>query len=125
MRPNTDRDSNDFLLERHGDALIVTPTGSIENLQWSAVEQAAELVLGPLDSHRAPLVVFDLGHLQIFGSVFLALLLRCQKLVRTHGGEMVLCCLTPAARQLLQLTRVDSLWAIYETRPEALEALGS
>jgi len=125
MHPKPAADTNDFLLERHGDALIITPTGSIESLQWSAVEQAADLVLGPLDEHRAPLVVFDLGHLQIFGSVFLALLLRCQKLIRSHGGEMVLCCVAPSARQLLHLTRVDTLWAIYPTRAEALEALGA
>jgi anti-sigma B factor antagonist len=119
------QDPSDFVLERHGDTLVVAPSGSVETLQWSAVEQAADLVLGPLGEHRAPLVVFDLFHLQIFGSVFLALLLRCHKLVRSHGGELVLCNVNPAARGLLQLTALDTLWAIYDTRDQALEAIGA
>lgn len=118
-------DASDFLLERHGDALVVAPSGSVESLQWNAVEQAADLVLGPLGEYRAPLVVFDLFALQIFGSVFLALLLRCHKLVRSHGGELVLCNVSPSARELLHLTALDTLWAIYDTREQALEAIGA
>jgi anti-anti-sigma factor len=118
-------DANDFLIERHGDALVVIPAGSIESLQWTAVEQAAELVLDPLRHERGPLVVFDLHQLNYFGSVFLALLLRCHKLVKSRSGEMAIACPSPAAQELLSLTALDTLWPIYDTRQAALEALGA
>jgi anti-anti-sigma factor len=116
---------NDFVIEWHGGVLVVVPAGSIESLQWTAVEQAAELVLSPLREQRVPMVVFDLSRLKYFGSVFLALLLRCHKLVKQHGGELVLCGPSAASRELLQLTALDTLWAIYDTREEALEAIGA
>lgn len=118
-------DQNHFVLEWHGDAVVVAPSGSAESLQWSAVEQAAELVLAPIRQQKVPLVVFDLSHLNYFGSVFMSLLLRCHKLVRSSGGELVLCCVSEAARELLRITALDTLWAIYDTREEALEAIGA
>jgi len=115
----------DFLIEWHGDALVVSPSGSVESLQWTAVEEAANLVLKPLQDQQAPLVVFDLRELQYFGSVFLALMLRCHKLVRSHGGELVIANPSENSRELLRLTALDTLWAIYDTREEALEAIGA
>jgi anti-sigma B factor antagonist len=118
-------DVNDFRIEWHADALVIAPTGSVESLQWAAVEQAADITLAPLRSQQAPLVVFDLSDLNYFGSVFLALLLRCHKLVRSHGGELVIAAPSEASRELLRLTALDTLWAIYDTREEALEAIGA
>jgi anti-anti-sigma factor len=118
-------DVNDFVVEWHGDAVVVAPSGNVESLQWHAVEQAAELVLAPIRQQNVPLVVFDLGQLNYFGSVFMALLLRCHKLVRSHGGELVLCRVSESARELLRITALDTLWAIYDTREEALEAIGA
>jgi anti-anti-sigma factor len=118
-------DVNDFRIEKHGEALVIAPRGSVESLQWAAVEEAAEVTLAPLRHQQAPLVVFDLSELNYFGSVFLALLLRCHKLVRSQGGELVIASPSPASRELLRLTALDTLWAIYDTRHEALEAIGA
>ena len=118
-------DREDFELEWHGDAVVVVPASNVESMSWDVVEQAASLVLAPLARQKVPLVVFDLGQVSYFGSVFLALLLRCHKLVRQKGGELVLCGASQLARELLQITNLDTLWAIYDTREEALEAVGA
>jgi anti-anti-sigma factor len=115
----------DFELEWHGDAVVVVPGSNVESMSWDVVEQAATLVLAPLARQKVPLVVFDLAQVSYFGSVFLALLLRCHKLVRQKGGELVLCGASQLARELLQITNLDTLWAIYDTREEALEAVGA
>ena len=114
-----------FQLEWSGDALIVIPAGNIESLNWEYVEQAAELVLVPLRQQAAPLVIFELTHAPYFGSVFLALLLRCHKLVKLKGGELVLCCVSRLGQDLFRATSLDTLWAVYETREQALEAIGA
>ena len=62
------------------------------------------------------MVVFDLSDVAYFGSVFLALLLRCHKFVKSRGGELVLCGASELARELLRVTSLDTLWAIYDTR---------
>lgn len=116
---------DDFNLEWHGDALVVCPSGSVESMDWVLIDQAAQIVMSPIRSQKVPLVVFDLSQVNYFGSVFLALLLRCHKLVKSKGGEIVLSGATSMARELLQLTSLDTLWAIYDTREDALEAVGA
>ena len=100
------------------------PASDIENLKWDLIEQAAEVVMSPMREQEVPMVIFDLSEVSYFGSVFLALLLRCHKLVKTRGGELVLCGASELAVELLRITALDTLWAIYDTREEALEAVG-
>jgi anti-anti-sigma factor len=114
-----------FRIERHGDVMIVCPGQDVETLRWDLIEQAAELVLEPIRQQPAPLVLIDLGEVSYFGSVFLSLLLRCWKQVSSTGGTMVLCGVSPRARELLRVTALDTLWAIYDTRREAIEVLES
>ncbi len=119
-------DDGDLLqLSWHGDALVVAPSGTIEAVDWVYIDQAAQVVLEPIRGQEVPLVVFDLEQVTYFGSVFLALLLRCQKLVKSKGGEMVLCSLTAPAQELLQITGLDMVWAIYDNRADALSAIGA
>ena len=114
-----------FRIERHGDVAIIIPASEVESLQWELVEQATELVLAPISEMDTPLVIVDLSEVEFFGSVFLSLLLRTWKSVFQHGGTMVLCGVSDRARELLKLTALDTLWAIYETREEAMEILAT
>lgn len=114
---------DDFQLEWHGDAVVIIPASNVESMNWDLIEQAADLVMSPLANQDVPLVVVDLSEVGYFGSVFLALLLKCHKQIKSRGGEMVLCGASPMARELLQITALDTLWAIYDSREQALEAL--
>lgn len=116
---------NDFQLEWHNNVVVITPAGNIEHMSWDLIEQAAEIVMGPIQEQEVPMAVVDLSNVSYFGSVFLALLLRCHKLVRSRGGELVLCGASKLALELLRITALDTLWAIYDAREEAIEALAS
>jgi anti-anti-sigma factor len=112
-----------FELQWHGNTVVITPSNNIEHLKWDLIEPAASIVMSPLHDVSVPMVIFDLSHVTYFGSVFLALLLRCHKLVKSRGGELVLCGASPLAADLLRITALDTLWAIYPTKEEALDAL--
>lgn len=116
---------DDFRLEWHGNTVLIRPATNIEDMQWDLIEQAADIVMEPLKEQEVPMVVVDLSDVSYFGSVFLALLLRCHKFVRNAGGEMVLCGASPTAAELLRITALDTIWAIYDTREEALDAVMS
>lgn len=116
-------DQEDFRLEWHGDIVVVTPASNIESMNWDLIEQAADLIMAPLREQAVPLVIIDLSEVGYFGSVFLALLLRCHKFVKSRGGELVLCGASKMAIELLRITALDTLWAIYETREQAMDAL--
>lgn len=114
---------NDFQLSFHGNAVVITPAANVESMKWDLIEPSADIVMTPLQELDPPMVVFDLGDVTYFGSVFLALLLRCHKHVKSRGGELVLCGASRMALELLRVTALDTLWAIYDTREEALDAL--
>ncbi|MFN5298478.1 MAG: STAS domain-containing protein [Planctomycetaceae bacterium] len=112
-----------FQLEWHGNCVVVIPSANIEHLSWDVIDGAAQIVMQPLEKTKAPTMVFDLSHVGYFGSIFLALLLRCHKRLKERGGELVVCAPTQMARHLLSVTALDTLWPIYETRDEALADL--
>ena len=114
----------DFKLEWHGNVVLITPASDVESMRWDLIEQAAEIVMTPIREQDVPMVVFDLSDVSYFGSVFLALLLRCHKFVKSQGGELVLSGASKMASELLRVTALDTLWAIYDTKEEAIEALG-
>jgi anti-anti-sigma factor len=97
----------------------------LESLRWDLIEHAAELVIAPIQALTAPLVVVSLDRVSYFGSAFLSLLLRLWKHVSTTGGMMVLSGATPRARELLRVTNLDTLWAIYDSERDAIAALES
>ncbi len=114
-----------FGISFHGDVALLTPSGAVEKLPWEFMESAADAVLPPLLRREPPMIVVDLSELDYCGSIFLSLLLRIERGVRRRHGAMAICCAGPQARELLRITNLDTLWAIYETREEAVEALES
>ncbi len=112
-----------FTLERHGDLTIITATEALERMDFDFEEQVADMILKPLRRQENPLIVFDLSHADNFGSMFLALLIRCWKLALSQGGTMALSGVTERARELLRVTALDTVWPIYDSRREAIEAL--
>lgn len=119
----TAQPANDFRIEWHGDIVVVIPAANVEAMRWDLIEHAAGIVMQPIRQMKVPMVVFDLSDVSFFGSVFLSLLLRCHKLVKERGGELVLCGASPMARELLSVTSLDTLWALYDSRAEALSTL--
>jgi anti-anti-sigma factor len=110
-------------IERHGDIAVITPSSEVEKMPENLMEQAAQMVLAPLKDDPPAGLIFDLSEVDYVGSVFLSFLLRCHKRVKEHGSEVVVAGASPRARELLHMTALDTLWALYETREKAIEAL--
>jgi anti-sigma B factor antagonist len=112
-----------FTIERRGDLTIITATEALERMDFDLEEQVADMILEPLRRQENPLIVFDLSQADNFGSMFLALLIRCWKLALSQGGTMALSGVTERARELLRVTALDTVWPIYDSKREAIDAL--
>jgi anti-anti-sigma factor len=112
-----------FLYERHGDIAVIIPSPEVEKLPDNLMEQAARMVLAPLRSDPPGGLIFDLSHVDYFGSVFLSFLLRCHKRAKEAGSEVVVAGASQRARELLHMTALDTLWPLYANRAEAMAAL--
>lgn len=120
---NTPNAQDAFTIEIHGELTVITATPALETLEFTLEEQAAALIMEPLRHQENPLVIFDLSQVDYFGSMFLALLLRCWKLVQARGGMMALSGVSARARELLRMTSLDIVWPLYANRREAMDAL--
>jgi anti-anti-sigma factor len=112
-----------FQLKRHGDAAVIVPSPEVEQLPENVILTAAQLILAPLKDDPPSNLIVDLSGVRYFGSAFITFLLRCHLLVKQRGSELVLAGVSPRIRELLRTTALDTLWALYETRQEALDAL--
>jgi anti-sigma B factor antagonist len=112
-----------FTFERHGELTVISATRALERIEYDLEEQVAEMILKPLRRQENPLIIFDLSEVDNFGSMFLALLIRCWKLALSRGGTMALSGVTDRTRELLRVTALDMVWPIYQTKREAIEAL--
>ena len=102
---------------------MISPVGDINSLSGELLEEAADMMTELIEGHESPMLVIDLSEVPSCSSVFMSFLLRCHKSVKTRGGEMVLCAATKMMLELLSLTRLDTVWAVYQTRAEALDAV--
>jgi anti-anti-sigma factor len=112
-----------FTVEPRGDIAIIIPSPEVENLPEALIDQAAQLVLAPLKENPPAGLIVDLTGVNFVGSVFISFLLRCHILIKKQGSELVLAGVSDRIRELLRLTALDTLWALYDTRAEAVAAL--
>jgi anti-anti-sigma factor len=112
-----------FTIERRGELTVISATEELEHIEFGLEETVSELILKPLQRQAEPQVVFDLSRVTFFGSVFLALLIRCWKLALSQGGTMALAGVNERSRELLRITALDMVWPIYQSKREAIEAL--
>jgi anti-anti-sigma factor len=110
-------------IERHGDIAVIIPSPQIEQMSNDQIEPISRVVGDALKSDPPTGLIFDLSRVSYVGSLFLSFLLRCHKPVKERGGEVVIAGATEKARELLHLTALDTLWALYNTRAEAVAAL--
>ena len=115
--------SDVFRVELTGGTIVISPAGDINSLSAELLEEAAEMMTELIETHESPMLVIDLSGVPSCSSVFMSFLLRCHKAVKSRGGEMVLSGASQMLRELLSLTRLDTVWAVYQTRAQALDAV--
>lgn len=121
-RPPT-RSADVFSIERHSGVTVVVASAALESLDPSLEQQITELLVNVLRDAREPLVIFDLSDVGYFGSMFIAVLLRCWKHTTSRGGTMALAGVSPQVKDLLHVTSLDIVWPLYPDRRSALDAL--
>lgn len=68
--------------------------------------------------------LIDLARTDYMGSAVLGLLVNLRSKVRSRGGEMVLCCLSPRLQEIFRIGALERLFRIAPTQDAALQMLG-
>jgi anti-anti-sigma factor len=112
-----------FQVKRHGDIAVIIPSPEVEQLAESLMQPAAQMLLAPFKDEPPSHLVVDLSAVRYFGSAFITFLLRCHLLAKQRGSELILAGVNSRIRELLKTTALDTIWALYETRQEAMDAI--
>ncbi len=91
-----------------------------DSLHERVLEEFGEVLLVEASHADPPRLVLDFSQTHLVGSRFIELLIQAWKRLRQRSGTMALCCVQPFCSEVLQTTRLDSIWPIYATRDEAI-----
>ena len=94
-----------------------------DNLNEEQLATASDRLLNLAKTIDPPQLVFDLSRTRFFASGFLGVIFRVWNRMSVRGGSVAMCCASGVCSEVLKVTNVEKLWGIYETQPEALEAL--
>jgi len=111
-------------ITREQGVTVIALGSEYENLNEAEIESLKGTLLDAALQADPPVVLLDLSNLKIFGSSFIEALFRMWNHVNSRpGGQMSLCGLTSYCKEVVEITHLDQLWSIFETREEALRNL--
>lgn len=115
-----------FEVKIEGDTLIVISLGSAGSLV-AGEEMGLELadLLEQIEHSEIRYAVVDLEQSPYFGTSMLQVMAAVWKRVRARGGKMAVCNVSDTGREILHVTKFDTLWPLCSSQQEALEAVSS
>jgi anti-anti-sigma factor len=109
--------------ETDGKILVVIPQGDCSSLEAAVLDAELQEILTEVSAHEITGVVIDLERAPFFGSTMLGGLIRLWREMAELKGRLVLCNVSPAEQDILNATRLDSVWQIHASRTAAVAAL--
>lgn len=107
-----------------GGVTVVSLTApEFENIDERNIDQARSALLELAQATTPPLLVLDLSATKFFGSSFIEALFRTANRMKSRGGKFALSGLGPYCMEVIQITRLDSLWPVTKTSQEAVAKL--
>ena len=114
-----------FHVEPSDKTLVISAVSSINMLFDDEVRDECDFLIDQLSQHNATNLVIDLGSVDQFGSVMLELMVILWKHIKTGTGKFVVCNVPAVGKEVLQTTKLDTLWTILPSREEALTFVNS
>jgi anti-sigma B factor antagonist len=100
-------------------AIVLKVSGRMDAENAGEFDKACELWISQGSKH----LIADLADLQYVSSMGLRSFLAAAQRLKSVSGSLMICGLRGLPRQVFEMTKLDSLFPIYETAPQALAAL--
>jgi len=92
---------------------VITETLETDNVA------AFRAAISPLLDKSAHFII-DLSDVEFMDSTGLGSMLSCLRIVKSKGGSLRICSLTPEVEQLFEMVMMDRVFEIFKTQEEAL-----
>jgi anti-sigma B factor antagonist len=110
-------------MDRAGDSLVVAPLFTFASFTEADIADEWRAVQDELDAPGIKNVVVDLGEIPYFGSTVLEWMVQMWKRAKAKGGTLATCNCSQVGKEVLHAARFDTLWQIFDSRDQAIEAL--
>src|SRR5450631_4451204 len=110
-------------IEYQGETVVFTPTKNL--VEFEELELVAKEAVEVLSDPSINNLVIDFYKTDYFGSTTLGLFVRLWKTMEGRNGSMVFCSLSERQLEVLNVTKLDTLWPICESREQAMKAVGN
>lgn len=108
--------------DRRAETAVICLDRSYRSAESGMLERLDQRLQAALDDSTAG-VLLDFGHNSQIGCGFLNVLLQCYRRTTETDRRFALCGLKPLPTKVLEVTRLNSLWEVFQTRREAIEAM--
>ncbi len=112
-----------FEVDRDGEVLIVSVAENVGSFADAEVLIEVRQILKQLAGQDVRGIVVDLRQAAYFGSSMLEALRELWNHVHHQGGKLALCNVSDVGRDILEVSRFNTLWPILDSRDEALKAV--
>lgn len=112
-------------IERIGRTMVVTPADNLGELEFAEFGRETQAALDQYERSEAQHLIVDLHNADFIGSSTIGWLLQLRRPVASRQGKMLLCGVSPTAREVLDVTHLADHWPIYVSREEAIAAISA
>ena len=109
----------ELTVDKQNQVSIVTASGKLDAAGAPTLEARCKALI----QEGAKRLLLDMATVEYISSAGLRSLLVLAKAVKSAGGAMVLCCLTPAVREVMTISGFDNILSLAADRPAALNLL--
>lgn len=110
-------------ISQYQNVTVVELDKAYDALDTEGMQKLDTLLLDKVATAEPPQIVFDMSRTEYIGSRFIELLVRTWRQLRERDGQMALCGLSPFCKDVIHTTRLESVWALHDSRDEAVNAL--
>jgi anti-anti-sigma factor len=111
-----------FEIEQIGATVVVAPRRNVTNLADDDVKNEMAGLLEQIVSSNIHGIVFDFGQVDYCGSCMLEAMRRLWKSLPADKAKLFVCGVNPVVRDILRVTRFDTIWPIHPNREAAIRA---
>jgi anti-anti-sigma factor len=112
-----------FAIERAGETIVLVPQADLSAFAFQQLDAEASEILEVFDRTANLSVAIDCRHTDFFDSAALGFFLKLWQRVRRLNGRMAFYNVSDHEKDILHVTKTDSLWPVCDSKSEALELL--
>ena len=109
----------EFRVEERGGTLIMSPR--VSRIDVGNAQDFKGLVGKMLKEKGAKSLLLDLGEVEFMDSTALGAIVAIFKGIKSEGGELRICGLSELVKELFEITKLNSIIPLYESRESALQ----